>query len=220
MSKFDKFIERFSLKSRHHKKLINFIYPELIKIKNSNILEFGVSEQAMSTELFLNYSIENNCKVFSIDNVDYKKKFNYEFWKFIFTRDDNFQYIKKIIPKKFDLILLDTIHEANHVHKIIYNYYDNLKTNSCFFIDDINWIPYLKTSEKNRFYNEINNYETFEKLLQIYYANRTNLEIDFTFEGTGMCKIKKLNSHTLNPPKKINTRIFSIKNLIRKLFKR
>ena len=41
---------------RHHSKLMNFIYPELIKLNNCNILEFGVSEKAMSTELFLNFS--------------------------------------------------------------------------------------------------------------------------------------------------------------------
>ena len=35
---------------------------------------------------------------------------------------------------------------------------------------------------------EINNYETFIKLLEIYYNNRSNFNLDFNFEGTGMCK--------------------------------
>ena len=77
-------------RSRHHSKLINFIYPELIKLNNSNILEFGVSEKAMSTELFLNFSNNNNCKVYSVDNVDYKNKFNNNHWNFIHSRDDNY----------------------------------------------------------------------------------------------------------------------------------
>ena len=218
MSLMNNFLITFSIRSRHHFKLIEFVYPELKKLNNDNILEFGVSEKGMSTELFLNHAKENNCKLFSIDNVNYQNKFNSTFWTFIFSRDDNFEKIKKIIPNEFGLILLDTVHEAKHVENIIYNYFDRLKLDSCFFIDDINWMPYLKKSEKNRFYNEINNYETFEKLLEIYYANRSNISLDFTFHGTGMCKIKKIKQEKLNPPQKIYTRKNSIKNFLRKIF--
>ena len=120
--------------------------------------------------------------------------------------------IKNIIPKNFSLILLDTIHEADHVKKIIYNYFDLLNVNSCFFIDDISWIPYLIDSDKNRFYGEVNNLETFEILLEIFYGNRENIDIEFNFQGTGMCKIKKIRNVSLNQPKKISKREFSLKN--------
>ena len=46
------FINKFKDKSRHHKKFFNFLYPELKIIKDANILEFGVSQKAMSTSLF------------------------------------------------------------------------------------------------------------------------------------------------------------------------
>ena len=213
------FLKSFESRSRHHSKLINFIYPELIKLNNSNILEFGVSEKAMSTELFLIFSNNNNCKVYSVDNVDYKNKFNNNHWNFIHSRDDDYKLIKNIIPKEFSLILLDTIHEADHVKKIIYNYFDLLNVNSCFFIDDISWIPYLIDSDKNRFYGEINNLETFEILLEIFYGNRENIDIEFNFQGTGMCKIKKIKNKELNQPKKISKREFSLKNLLRKTFR-
>ena len=120
------FINKFSAKSRHHSILINFIYPELRNIKDCNILEFGVSEKAMSTELFLEYSSNFNCKLFSIDSVDFSKKFNQSNWNFLHTRDDNFSYIFSNVPNTFKLILLDTIHEAKHVKNILYNYYDLL----------------------------------------------------------------------------------------------
>ena len=45
MNKVYNFLKEFSQRSRHHYKLINFIYPELEKINNGNILEFGVSEK-------------------------------------------------------------------------------------------------------------------------------------------------------------------------------
>ena len=216
----DKIINKFKDKSRHHKKFINFLYPELQIIKNANILEFGVSEKAMSTSLFLEYSKNNNCKLFSVDSVDYSTKFDDPDWRFLHSRDDNFSYIFKNIPKLFKLILLDTIHEADHVKKILFKYYDFLEVNNCFFIDDISWLPYLKSSEKNKFNAEINNFETFKIILDIYYANRENFDLEFNFEGTGMCKIKKKNSNRLNEPKKIKSRYFSIKNLIRKILKK
>lgn len=217
MNDFQAFKNDFLNKSRHHSKLVKFIYPELIEIKDSNILEFGVSEKAMSTELFLEYSNLNNCKLFSVDCVDFSSKFNHKNWHFINSRDDNYEKIFATIPKNFDLILLDTIHEAKHVEKIFYKYYDSLNVNRCFFIDDISWIPYLKTNEKNNFYVEINNHETFEILLQIYSGNRENFEIEFTFEGTGMCKITKKNNNKLNLKKNIYSRKYSLKNLVRKI---
>ena len=220
MNKFDEFKKIFSEKSRHHKKLIDFVLPELRKISNANILEFGVSKDGMSTELFLEYSQERNCNLFSVDVVDYKNKFLQKEWNFILGRDDDFNFIKDKIPNEFELILLDTVHEAKHVENILYNYYENLKEGYCFFIDDINWIPYLKNSEKDHFYGEINNLETFNKLLEIYSSNRDKIEMEFTFLGTGMCKIKKISSQPLDVPAKINSRKNSLKNLFRSFFKR
>lgn len=215
----EKFINEFKGKSRHHKKFVDFLYPELKIVKDANILEFGVSEKAISTSLFLEYSKNNNCKLFSIDSVNYSTKFNDSNWRFLHSRDDNFSYIFNNTPKLFKLILLDTIHEADHVKKILFKYYDFLEVNHCFFIDDISWLPYLKSSEKNKFNIEINNFETFQIILDIYYANRENFDLEFNFEGTGICKIKKKNNNKLTEPKKIKTRYFSIKNLIRKIIK-
>ncbi len=62
-------------------------------------------------------------------------------------------------------------------------------------------------------------YSSFSKLLEIYNNNQTNFNIEFTFEGTGICKIKKLSENKLNMPKDIKSRKFSIKNLIRKVIR-
>lgn len=214
------FIKKFKSRSRHHSKLVNFLLPELEKCKKNNLLEFGVSDKAMSSELFLYFCNLNNNTLYSIDNVDYKHKFQTPKWIFINHRDDNYSKIEKKIPKKFSLILLDTIHEADHVKKILYYYYPKLKLGKSFFIDDISWLPYLKGSDKERFYAEINNQETFQMLLSVYYNNKNNFNIDFTFEGTGMCKITKTSNNILNPPvQKISSRKYSIKNYLRKILK-
>ena len=139
----------------------------------------------MSTEIIFKLLRDKKCKLFSVDNIDYSKKFSSDKWKFIKTRDDNFEIISsRKFQKKIDLILLDTIHESRHVEKInIIIIMIFLKKDCCFFIDDISWLPYLKNSEKKSFLcREINNYETFVKLLEIYNNNQTNFNIEVTFE--------------------------------------
>ena len=88
------------------------------------------------------------------------------------------------------------------------------------FIDDISWLPYVKTAEKNRFYAEVNNSETFQTLLEIYFFNINNFRLEFSFEGTGMCKIVKLNKNNLNDIKfNLPSRKYSVKNILRKILK-
>lgn len=214
------YVKEFKSRSRHHSKLVNFILPELLECNNNNLLEFGVSNQAMSTELFLYFSNLNNNILYSVDNVDYSHKFQTPKWVFLNQRDDAYTEIENKIPKKFSLILLDTIHEANHVEKIFYYYYPKLEFGKSFFIDDISWLPYIKGSDKERFYAEINNQETFQMLLNVYYNNRNNFSIEFSFEGTGMCRITKTSNNTLNPPvRKITSKEKSFKNYLRKISK-
>ena len=126
--------------------------------------------------------------------------------------------MEKKLPKKFDIIYLDSLHEANHVEKIFYHYYDFLKVGGHFYIDDISWLPYLKSSLRNNFYCEINNRETFERLIEIYNNNFNNFDIFFTFISSGMCRIIKKNDQ-LNALKRIVTREKSIKNIFRKILK-
>ena len=114
------------------------------------------------------------------------------------SRDDNFKLITKNIPKKVDIIFLD-LPEAKHVQKIIYYYYKFLNKNGFFFIDDICWLPYVKNSWRQNI--EINNYETFHLLLNIFHANYKNFNLEFTFVESGYALIKKLNNNKIIPQK-------------------
>ncbi len=196
-------------------KIYNFINPCLDKFKDISILEFGVKE-GRSTKLFLDFCKKNNGKVFSIDIDDYSKKFNDNNWTFIKSRDDDFEFLDQKLPKKFDLIYLDSLHEADHVEKIFYHYFKKLKVGGFFFIDDISWLPYLRNKVRNNFYCEINNQETFEKILEIYGNNEDNFELSFDFTSSGLCKIIK-KEENLNPLLKIRSRKFTFKNFLRKL---
>ena len=54
-------------------------------------------------------------------------------WKFIKSRDDNFEFILNQIQNELDIILIDTTHEAKHVMNIIENYYFKLKSGWLYF---------------------------------------------------------------------------------------
>ena len=66
----------------------------------------------------------------------------------------------------------------------------------------------------------LNNKETFDLILDIFNNNTNNIEIKFSFEGTGTCIIKKISNQKLKRKIKINTREISIKNILRKFVKK
>tara|TARA_B100001063_G_C16700138_1_gene522115 strand:- start:102 stop:755 length:654 start_codon:yes stop_codon:yes gene_type:complete len=204
--------------NRHKRKFLNFIYKHILNKEDIKILEFGVSERGLSTKIFLDVCEKNQGELISIDINANSKKFKTNKWTFVNTRDDNFLEIEKFIKnKKFDIIYLDTIHKADHVEKILFYYFNYLKKFGFFIIDDTSSLPYIKSREKNNFSQEINNQETFDRILEIFNENHENIDLEFSFVGTGIAKIQKLNDNILNKPKKINYRQISIKNFLRKI---
>ena len=199
-------------------KLDNFLFPLISKIVKPNILEFGV-ENGRSTLKFLDLCHKNNGYLFSVDTVDCSKITKNSRWSFLQTRDDNFELVKSKIPAQLDVIYLDSVHEASHVEKIFYAYYKMLKNGGYFFIDDISHIPYLKKKKRNNFYCEINNKETYNRILDIYNSNSDLFDLNFAFKSSGLTIIKKNSNEPLRAKKKIKTRENSIKNFVRLLWK-
>ena len=197
-------------------KVSNFIYEDIKDIKNPQILEFGV-RAGHSTKFFLDLCKTNNGKCISVDMNDYSNLFNDENWTFIHSRYDNLSFIKNQIPKEFDVIFLDTLHEAQHVEKIFYSYFDMLKKNGLFIIDDISWVPYLKNSWRDNFYPETENRKTFELLIDIFLTNQNNITLDFTFSTSGLAKIKKISNEILNKKKHTRSRIYSLRNFLKQI---
>ena len=176
---------------------------ELIKnINNPSILEFGV-QNGESTIRFLDLCNQNNGYLYSAAKTSIIGKLN-------------FKFVKSQIPNELDVIFIDSLHEAKHVKNIFYNYYDLLKVGGYLFIDDISHLPYVKNGIRNNFYCEINNKETFNRLLEIYFSNHDRFDLNFSFQSSGLAIIKKKKIDVLNKKIKIESREFSIKNLIRK----
>ena len=104
-------------------KLEKELFPKINKINSIKILEIGI-QKGRSTLKFLEICKKNNGKLFSVDIDDCSNVSDDTNWKFIKSRDDNFEFIKSKIPSEIDVLLIDTIHEAEHVKKILYSYYD------------------------------------------------------------------------------------------------
>ena len=202
----------------YSEKIDRKLFPIIENINKPMILELGV-QGGISTKKFLNICDKNNGFLYSVDIEDCSEVSKEKNWKFIHSRDDNFEYIKSEISKNLDVIYIDSLHEAEHVEKIIYGYYDLLNLGGYIFIDDISHLPYLKNKKRNSFYCEINNKETFDSILKIYSINNSNFDLYFSFKSSGLAIIKKISNNTLNKSKKLKIREFSIKNLIRKIWK-
>ncbi len=194
------------------------IFDKIKEKEDLIILELGVQNGA-STKRFLEICDRNKGHLYSVDIIDCSKVSDNKNWTFIQSRDDNFNLIKSKIPNEIDILYIDSLHEANHVSKIIYGYYDLLKVGGMIFIDDISHLPYVKNGSRNNFYCEINNQETFNTILDIYFSNHKNFNLNFNFESSGLAIIKKIKKDPIRRKIKIESREFSIKNLIRKTVK-
>jgi|TARA_B100001093_G_scaffold262053_1_gene250468 predicted O-methyltransferase YrrM len=195
------------------------LFPKILKINNPIILELGV-ETGRSTKKFLEICKKNQGTLYSIDIDDCSNVSNDQNWKFYQTRDDNFDFIKSKIPNEIDVVFIDTLHEADHVEKIIYAYYDLIKVNGYLFIDDVSHLPYVKNSPRENFYCEINNKETFNRILEIYNQNQENFDLEFCFISSGLSIIKKKNNNKLNQKIKIFSKEYRLKNFLRKTWKK
>ena len=200
-------------------KLNNFLYPLISKINKINILEFGV-QKGRSTLKFLEICNSNDGHLFSADIDDCSDVSKDPRWTFIKSRDDNFELIKTKIPNKVDVIFLDSLHEASHVENIVYNYFDLLNKDGYFFIDDISHLPYLKNKNSNNFYCEINNKETFNKIIGIYNNNEDLFDLNFSFMSSGLAIMKKKSNLSIQKGDVIISRDNSLKNIIRLLWKK
>ena len=202
--------------SEYINKLQREILPKINNIQNINILELGV-QRGTSTNIFLKICENNDGYLTSVDIDDCSNVTKNKRWKFIHSRDDDFSVIKDKINKKIDVIYIDTLHEADHVENIIYGYYGLLKSGGYIFIDDISHLPYLSGETRNNFYCEINNKETFDRIIDIYASNKKNFNLNFDFLSSGLATLQKKNENNLNPKKNIKERKFTLRNLLRKL---
>ena len=208
--------KKFTPEKNYLKKINNFIFEFEKNKKNINVLEFGVRE-GRSTKMFLEMCKINGGKLISVDIDDYSTLYNDNNWIFLKSRDDDYKKVSSYFSENFDIILIDSLHEPNHVCKLIYTYWKHLKPFGSMYIDDISWLPYLKNSWRDHKYTENINRDTFNKILQIQFTNFNNIDSSFTFNGSGMCRIIKLNNNELNSPKLIKNRKYYLKNLLKKL---
>ena len=198
---------------------LDYIIKKIKHIDKIKILELGV-QKGVSTKKFIELCEKNNGFLTSVDINDCSDVISSEKWKFIHSSDDNFEKVDRFINKDLDLIFIDSLHEPDHVKKVFYHYYNFLKKKGICIIDDISWLPYSKNQERDKEFCEYINRSTFNKILEIFNQNQKNFDLEFYFKDTGYAVITKNEENYLNKPKKIKSREFGIKNLLRKIYKR
>ena len=198
---------------------LDYIIKKIKHIDKIKILELGV-QKGVSTKKFIELCEKNNGFLTSVDINDCSDVISSEKWKFIHSSDDNFEKVDRFINKDLDLIFIDSLHEPNHVEKVFYHYYNFLKKKGICIIDDISWLPYSKNQERDKEFCEYINRSTFNKILEIFNQNQKNFDLEFYFKDTGYAVITKNEENYLNKTKKIKSREFGIKNLLRKIYKR
>ena len=205
--------------SDYNNKIKSELISRIDNIHNISILELGV-QKGISTNYFLEICDKNNGELHSVDIEDCSGVSKNQRWKFIHSKDDDFNKIFNLIPNQVDVIYIDTLHEAYHVEKLIYNYYPIVKEGGYIFIDDISHLLYLKDKPRNNFYCEINNKETFDKILEIYNNNSDLFDLNFSFKSSGLGIIKKISNLPLKKNEAMVTRKFSLKNIVRSIWKK
>tara|TARA_B100000035_G_C20853651_1_gene488568 strand:+ start:79 stop:714 length:636 start_codon:yes stop_codon:yes gene_type:complete len=195
---------------------LEIIQQKIFNLKEPKILELGV-RRGDSTKMFLEICNQNNGYLTSIDIEDCSKVSDDKRWNFIHSSDDNFEFIRnKIHDTKFDVLFIDSYHEPNHVKKVFYYYFYFIKEGGLIFIDDIIWLPYVENAKRDNDFTEKINRLTFNKLIEIYNENLENLTLDINFNGSGLATLKKIGNK-LNGEKKIKNRLYSFKNIVKKI---
>ena len=84
--------------SDYNNKIKSELISRIDHINNISVLELGV-QNGVSTNYFLEVCDKNNGKLYSVDIDDCSKVSNNPRWKFIHSRDDNFNKINDALTK-------------------------------------------------------------------------------------------------------------------------
>ena len=200
----------------YEKEKLEFLKKKISNIPNPNILELGV-QNGNSTKMFLEICEKNDGFLTSIDIDDCSNVSKSSKWKFIQSSDDNFDFIKNYLKNDLDIIFIDSLHEPGHIKKVLYYYFKFLKLNGIIFVDDISWLPFVHGGENDNDFVERINRLTFDKILEIYNANKKSLSLEINFSGSGLAILEKIDKN-LNDEVKIRNRLFTIKNLLKRIY--
>ena len=123
-----------------------------------------------------------------------------------------------LYEKKVDIIFIDSLHEPEHIEKLIYFYYKKIKIGGKILIDDVSWLQHVQKAPLDNEFTEIINRLTFKKILEIYFTNQDNFNLKIDFSDCGLAIITKIQDK-LNVSKKIKDRSFSFKNILKKFYR-
>ncbi len=172
---------------------------------NPLIVELGV-DRGQSTRIFLNaIDGKDSAKLISIDIKDCRNIVDDKNWEFV--QQDSADIEKLLIRKPkikngIDILYVDSLHNAEHVKKEIYNFFEYLNNGAYIFFDDIDSSPYMNKQRKDSVNIEIANRNIFRLLEAIFRGNMDKIDFEIMRGSTGLGIFKKRKNlgEKLNPP--------------------
>ncbi|MBN1285016.1 MAG: class I SAM-dependent methyltransferase [Anaerolineae bacterium] len=159
------------------------------------LAEFGTA-QGESTCLLLQACEANGGHLYSVDVDDCSDVAESAAWTFIQSDDLNQDYIFAQAPALaagIDLLFIDSLHKAEHVHKLLMAWFPYVKANGYILFHDIDPTPYLPGQRKANFRAGLAYAEIGRVVKDFFYANEEHLFLEFHFGSTGIGIMKKLS---------------------------
>ena len=182
--------------------LVGEIYRSLLKRKNQIILECGVN-RGLTSSVFTYYCEKNESHCFSIDIKDCSEVVDSDSWTFIKNDDTDVSGIINDYPvldqKGIDILYVDSLHTADHVMKVLYNWYPYMNKDSLIFIDDIDARVFRKGNPKDSIISELNWNEINQFTIDFVDQNYFDTTLTQYYGKTGLAKISKVSEKGSKP---------------------
>ena len=183
------------------------IHKTMQKRSDQLILECGV-RKGFSSSIFAYNSELSGSHCYSVDIEDCSDVVESSAWSFFQSDDTDVEKILGEFPniekKCIDFLLIDSLHKASHVKKVLYNWFPYLNKDSIIFVDDTDSFNYRKGQKKDSILNEINWDKINEFVINFSRSNRGQISLVQFHKKSGLSKLYKSSSKG-KLPSKLNT---------------
>ena len=183
------------------------------------ILECGV-HLGWSSGVLAHACEQTGGKLISLDIVDCSDAIVSDAWSFIQTSDTDIETVlarAPILREGIHLLYIDSLHDAQHVARLMELYYPFVRQGGYLAFDDVDPGPYLRGRRKDDAEREIAWRKIGETVMDFFYTNEDDLMLEMHYGSTGLAILKKLTPQgkPANPTRRIPKRHFTWRSFVK-----
>ena len=183
------------------------------------VLECGV-DKGWSAGVLAHAVERKGGSLISLDIRDCSDAIESECWTFLQIDDTEQERILQeapILKEGIDLIFIDSLHFARHVRRLLELWYPLVRQGGWIAFHDVDPGPYMRGQRKDYVENEIVWRSIGQVVLDFFYANEDDLQLEYHLGDMGLAIMQKLApmSKAPNPPRRIPPRRVSLRSLAR-----